>query len=340
MKDKLSMVFCVLGLLVSCNQKGIIKDYTVEMKAKALPLGTILFTQDRNSYFYDLKITDSYYLFMDDKSDTVLRGYQPNEYLNPVFSARRQFGKEGIWRPVLTREVHAGNDGDMVFVVDNDMYLRQLVLSGGDVEINTTTYSKPMIYSADYNLTTKELYASPINRSGMYPYYYFNPDSGYYWVDPSPELQGMLPKNEEFYINSLCVNEVKDAVVTAYRFTNHVSFYDLKGDLSITVRLGEEVIQPVERTDAGELNIERATKCFTSIYGTPEYVYCVYDGSSDFCAQSKIVVFTWDGCHRATYEADRNICALAVDKDNTFILAISSTPDRGQDILKYSLVAK
>ena len=55
--------------------------------------------------------------------------------------------------------------------------------------------------------------------------------------------------------------------------------------------------------DRDEIDVRNTPKCFTYICGTPQYVYCLYDGSSDFTAPSKIVIFQWNGKHIATCNA-------------------------------------
>ena len=96
-------------------------------------------------------------------------------------------------------------------------------------------------------------------------------------------------------------------------------------------------IIPIIPPKRNEIDIRNTTKCFTYIYGTPQYVYCLYDGSSDFTAKSQIVVFQWNGKYIATWEADRYLQAIAVDKNDKYILAISSNKNDGQDIVKYNM---
>lgn len=338
MKNWLVAICIVLALFPACNQTGGGKDYTLSMKVKELPTAAVLFTQGKDSYFYDLKITDSYFLFADDKSDTVIRIYNKDQFAAPVQYACRKFGEKGLWAPILRKEVKAGPDGDMVSAVDNDQYERQLQLGSDNIAVQTTVLPKSVIHSMDYNRIGKELYGSPLIRGKRCPYYYFNPEKEYHWVDAAPDVNAALSSfAAEVYATALCVNEEVGSVVAAYRFTNHLTFYGLDGTLRSTVQVGSKVIKPHTMQVRNGLDIEKSTKCFTYICGTPTHVYCVYDGSQDFSNHSKILVFEWNGKHVATWQADHNVRAIAVDPEERYLLAISARDDGGQDILRYPL---
>lgn len=334
------LLYSFLFIVCSCADKKIIKDYSITTKSKMLPDVEILFSKNDNYYLYDLKITDNFYLFLDERSDTVLRIYKQNNILHTHNSLCRNSEKDQLWMPLFTKEVHPEfKNTDYAFLVDNNMYYKNISLSTNNnkVEINVLKLLKQKnMFSRDFNITTKETYAIPVSRSTKSPFYLFNPDSGYYWVDPSPSIEKVMPKDVLSYTNTICLNESQNTIVSAYRFTNYVSFYGLDGTLKTTVKFGETPIIPIVNPDRDEIDIRNTPKCFTYICGTPQYVYCLYDGSSDFTAPSKIVIFQWNGKHIATCQADRNLQAIAVDKDDKYILAIASNYN-GQDIIKYHL---
>lgn len=334
------LLYSFLFIVCSCADKKIIKDYSITTKSKMLPDVEILFSKNDNYYLYDLKITDNFYLFLDERSDTVLRIYKQNNILHTHNSLCRNSEKDQLWMPLFTKEIHPEfKNTDYAFLVDNNMYYKNISLSTNNnkVEINVLKLLKQKnMFSRDFNITTKETYAIPVSRSTKSPFYLFNPDSGYYWVDPSPSIEKVMPKDVLSYTNTICLNESQNTIVSAYRFTNYVSFYGLDGTLKTTVKFGETPIIPIVNPDRDEIDIRNTPKCFTYICGTPQYVYCLYDGSSDFTAPSKIVIFQWNGKHIATCQADRNLQAIAVDKNDKYILAIASNYN-GQDIIKYHL---
>lgn len=86
-----------------------------------------------------------------------------------------------------------------------------------------------------------------------------------------------------------------------------------------------------------EIDVEASTKCFTHIYGTAPYIYCLYDGSTDFSNRSRLHIYTWEGKREATILLDRNIRTFAVDEGNNFILAVSRSPEDGQELVIYRI---
>lgn len=338
---KNTLRFCLfLFIVCSCQNGTIIKDYTISTKSDMLSDGIILFSKNENCYLYDLKITDNFYLFLDEKSDTILRVYKQDNISQTYSNISRNSEKYIFLKPLFTKEIHMEpEDMDMTFVVDNNLYYKNIDLhtQNENIEINILKSLKlGNTFSRDFNITTKETYAIPLNRNTKNPFYFFNPDSDYYWVDPSPSIEKVVPKDVLSYTNTICLNESQNTIVSAYRFTNYVSFYGLDGTLNMTVKFGETPVIPIVNPDRNEIDVRNTPKCFTYICGTPQYVYCLYNGSSDFTAPSKIAIFQWNGKHIATWQANRNLQAIAVDKNDKYILAIASNKD-GQDIIKYDL---
>ena len=64
------------------------------------------------------------------------------------------------------------------------------------------------MFSRDFNITTKETFGIPISRDTKCPFYFFNPDSGYYWVEPFPALEKKMP-NDVFFIYKYYLSERK-----------------------------------------------------------------------------------------------------------------------------------
>lgn len=337
---KYILLFPLLFMAFSCHKGTKIKNYNISTKVDKQLAGEILLSKDDHCYFYDLKITDNFYLFLDQKSDTILRVYKQDNLFTLHNSSCRSSGKDKLWKPLFTKEIQTNsNDKDITFLVDENQYYKDITLNNqnSDIKINTSKLlNLRNVSGRDFNITTKEVYAIPVNRDSKSPFFFFNPDSGFYWVDPSPSVEKVMPKDVLSYINTICLNKSQNAVVSACRFTNFVSFYELNGTLKTTVKFGNTPIVPVISPNQIGIDIKNTTKCFTYICGTPQYVYCLYDGSSDFTTPSKIVVFQWNGKHIATWQTDRILQTIAVDKEDKFVLAIASN-DNGQDIIKYDL---
>lgn len=334
--------FILIGLCIfsSCQKENTILEYTIDTRSKPLHDGKILLSMKNNHYLYDLKIANSFCLLFDDLSDTTFWAYKIGTHLKPIATMEQHFKRIAGGKPLFTKEIDPQDKkSDTIFWVKNNLYCKSLILNSTNNETNISTLhfnNKNKILSYDFNLTTKDTYAIPIVRNRKNPFYLFNQDSGYYWVDPSPSIEKIMPNDVLSYTNTICLNESQNTIVSAYRFTNYISFYKLNGILKTTVKFGEKPIIPIIKSNQNKIDIKNTSKCFTYICGTPQYVYCLYDGSSDFTAPSKIAIFQWNGKHIATRQADRNLRAIAVDKKNKYILAIASNYN-GQDIIKYNL---
>lgn len=336
------ILISILGLYLfsSCQKRNMISDQKIDSSTKFLSTSKILFSKDKHSYFYDLKISDHVYIFFDNKEDTAIWLFKNDVFKEPITTIERSLDPDKAWRPLATKNILTStNNADKILFIDNNSHCKKLELDRLNDTITISIFNPDIqirTYSTDFNLTTKYLYAIPINRKNKNPFYFFNPDSGYYWVDPSPTIAKKMPEDILSYTNTICLNEKMNTVVSAYRFTNYISFYGLDGVLKKTFLFGKNPIIPTIYPRQNEIDIKNTLKCFVYICGTPQYVYCLYDGSTHFTNHSKIVVFKWDGKHVATWQADRNLRAIAVDKEDKYILAISSN-ENGQDIIKYDL---
>lgn len=342
MRIKLLVIILATLLFLSCKErKEVYKDYCIGEETISLTKGKTIFTKDASCYFYDLRVSDSFYLFLDKQSDTVLWIYRKNEVPELVMSIKRNLSGKDLYKPVFTKEVYPKDEKkDTFFLVDNNLYLKRLALNETtrDMELfMLSLFNSNRVYSTDFNITKEEIYAVPVLRGRKNPFYFFNPDSGYYWVDTPTALSQNMPTDAVSYTNSICVNENTNSVVSAFRFTNCLSFYQLDGTLRTTVQFGNDLIIPQLLPNQKELDVEGSIKCFIHICGTPRYVYCLYAGTNDFSGKSKILVFQWNGRHIKTWEVDRGLRTITVDKNDKYILGIASDANGGQDILQYEL---
>lgn len=324
-----------LGLcLSSCKPKNILADYDIQ----DLPDGDIIFSTNKQYYFYDLKVTKDFYTFYDDQSDTVAWIVKKELPQKPIAHIKREFSQQGLQKPCVTKDVSESlYDANIITLIDDNLYHKQIQL---DPENNTSSILRLPFnflrnkFDSDFNLIRNKLCAIPIHKQNKSPFYIFTSDSGFFWIDPPLQIEKILPNDATAYTTTICSNEKQKSIVAAYRFTNQIAFYGIDGELRQTIQLGEKSILPVNKSGEGNIDIEKSIKCFTYICGTPQYVYCLYDGSSDFTSPSQIAVFQWNGKLVKVWQADRNFRAIAVDKDDKHLLAISTNTE-GQDIIKY-----
>ncbi len=318
-------------LLFSCN--NLPKYNTIAPEDKPLDAGVILFSQDSNSYFYDIRITDDYLLLLDESNDTVFRAYDADNVLR--FSALKGALAGQFVKPQFTKSV-IKQGGNVSRIVDNDLYSSVVTLNSGDPTIESTLITNDLLSSKNYNITDNEIYAIPLSGKKGYQFYIYNNQDGYYWVDTDSVLKSEIIDSPVALLSNLCVNEDANRIVSAMRFVNLILFYDLEGSLTQVTSFGKSKILPLQKGE-NQVDVINSTKCFIDIYGTPKYVYCLYNGASDFSKASTIVVFKWDGTHISTLKSDRFLRNIAVDKDDNYVVALASRSDGGTDVVKYKL---
>ncbi|WP_456087816.1 hypothetical protein [Parabacteroides sp.] len=285
------------------------------------------------SYIHALKIKNGYSFFLDDKNDSILRIYRNEQLRCPVGYLLKGTGEKDLKKPSFCKEI-AEVPYKGIRVLDNDSYLKSID-PDTDSLISSVRIINGLWNNTDYNFISDEICALPFSPHKNYPFFFYNETNGYYWVDPDKDVAKSLQRKPVAYSACLVLNEKKKRIVVAYRYTNHISFYNLDGIVEKTFFTDKKIVVPVAVHDG--IDIEATRKCFIETYGTEKYVYCLYDGSTDFSNNSRLYIYTWDGKSQGTISLDRNIRTFAVSEDDSFIIAISRSKQGGQDILKYRM---
>lgn len=338
MKTKAYFIIYILSIfLLSCDKK-VIAFNSLDANLMKLSHPKTVLIKNKNTYIYDLNVIGPYIALWDNKSDTVMQIIYKDSINKNVTSIYKKFGENNLWNPKVTKEVKDKNINSF-FVIDNNMNIKQIHIKKDSVKIQEFNKFNTPELSSNYNITKKELYAVPsydINIAS--PFYFYNNDDGFFRVDPDKHISSILPFAGVAYTCNLCVNEKMNTAVSAYRFTNAVSFYNLEGILSNTFILGKTIFSPILKKNKKEINITSSTKYFIHIYGTLQYVYCLYSGSNDFSSHSRILVFDWTGKYIKSWISDRALRVIAIDENDKHMFAISSDNEGKQSVLKYTLI--
>jgi hypothetical protein len=295
---------------------------------------------DSGRFYYDLRATESFYVFLDDRSDTVMRVYkkdEPDKIHNchvkeerSILDSKSQFLKSNTRYPA---------ENNRLWIVDNHISVKTLNPDNPAEQILSPPVSYPfrtLPHSMDYNLTKDEIYAVPLNEAYNSPYYFYHPDSGYFYVELYQHPDTDYPKAGLACLTCLTVSEENKSVVSAQRFMNDVLFYDLAGNIRTVASFGDGHTVPEIKDNT--VDMECSVKCFIYICGTKNRVYCLYDGTTDYTAKSKIAVFDWAGKHVITYQADRCLKQIAVDNNDTRIIALAANERHGgRDVVLYDI---
>jgi len=332
---KKDILIVIILLLAACNNEGMVT--TVRSDRTTLIKSSVWQAADSGRYYYDVRINGSLFIFLDDKSDTLIRIYDrddvrtlQNYYVNPkrnILDNKLQFLK--------SNSRYEGGD-DKIFIIQN----AAIVALQPDSE---QILSQPIAYpftklpnSTDFSITSEEIYAAPVNSGNAYSSFLIhNPLLGDVRAKVYQHENLTYPKTSTAYRTNLTVSEKQKTVVSALRYINDVQFYDLKGNIRKVVTFGNEHILPV--IGGNEVDRAKSVKCFLYIYDTSRYVYCLYDGTPDYTALSKIIVLDWEGRHVRTYQADRCLKQIAVSADDAEIVALSTAEQYGQDVILYKI---
>lgn len=328
--------FILLTIFFTACQEQATRHTILEVADKNLK-GEIWQTESGKSYT-DLQITDTHYLFADKEADTVLyaidrknpqKGYVYGLNDNSPGKFRSiEFVKSNTRYPAIK---------DAVWLIDDKCLLKQVKCSADSIStLQSIQLPNNLDRSTDYNFTTNEIFGVSTIGYLNSPYYFFNPDSGYYRVDAYYTSQKKYKRTRYAYMTNLCVNEKRETAVSALRFFNSVQFYNLRGEIKQIISFGKDPITP-QNSSADALDFDNSIKCFIHIYGTDKFIYCLYDGSSALNQLSKIVIFKWNGKHVKTIQADHILKKIAVDPSDAFILTLASDREGEQIVVKYDL---
>lgn len=322
-------------VFTACQKKPL--TYAISVDATESVIGEVWQAQSDKSYT-DLQITDSYYLFADKEADTVLYVYEQKDPTQiSMYGLQGNGAGQFCSVEFVKSNTRYPSEKDDVWLVDDKRLLKQVHCQADSLYIiQSILLPSALDRSADYNFTKDEIFGVSTMGYLNSPYYFFNPDSGYYRVDPYGIPLKEYKENRYAYFTNLCVNEKDKVAVSALRFFNSVQFYNLQGEIERVVSIGDAPVMP--RNDSGNsLDFENSTKCFIHIYGTEKQVYCLYDGSLELNQLSKIVIFNWNGDHVKTIQTDHMLKKMAVDPSDKYVLALASDGKNGQIVVKYDL---
>ncbi len=184
---------------------------------------------DDESYVHALKVKNGYSFFLDDKNDSILRIYRNEELRYPVRYLLKGTGENGLQKPSFCKEIaEAPYKG--IRVLDNDSYLKTIDPET-DSLVSPIRIINGLWNNTNYNFMSGEICALPFSPYKNYPFFFYNETNGYFWVDPDKGVAKSLQQKLVAYSASLVLNEKKRRIVVAYRYTNHISFYNLDGIL-------------------------------------------------------------------------------------------------------------
>lgn len=297
-----------------------------------------LLMKGNSSVCYDgIGLTESYLVLLARGCDTIIQVFDKDDLSRLHAFALKGMGASYFTNPEFVKmNTKAPAGKDEIWIADNQLVFTRVSIA------DSLCFERMRIpasfASTHYNITSKELYAVPFNKKGVLsPFYYMNENDGYYWMEPPKVEKNYRSCMNTAYLPNLCVNERQNSVVAALRFFNQIDFYDLGGTYQRSFTYGKEPIVPLLKGNDTQVDVLGTTKCFIDIFGTDQYVYCLYDGSVDFSNLSTLLVLSWDGKLKKQLNFDRSIKRIAVDSSDRFLVALAQDESGVLDVVKYLL---
>lgn len=351
MKQLLCLLTC-LSLLLACSNsknKDGIRTYKANTDITNKLSGEVVFDGNETFNYYDIAITDDYYAFMDYYSDTLLQVRNKKDFSLYQIEPREK-DTFFIAYPSFTKYDYINkNKKNAISIWDNDsQMLKRIDLNQKQASPSVLVETTPLSdYGSGNNCTnccisSKKLYAISFSPGKPQVFYSDNTTTGQYIVPGYPQITVPIPNDvlRKAYASDLTLNEEKGVIVAALRFIDCVNFYDMNCDMTASVSFADYYTIPVPDISNKYLDAEQSKKCFIDICSSEQYVFCLFDGSTNFTGNSVIYVFDWDGKQQAVLQADRNLRKIATEKSGEYLLALSPNGQGGRDVIKYSLKNK
>lgn len=341
-------VLCIAAL-AACNQQRenqAVETRTISREITKEISSEILLAGDATCNYYDMAITADYYAFLDFNSDTLLQIRRAKD-LSLYQIGMREVDTFALSHPYFVKyDYQNRKQKNAITIWNNDnAYLSRIQIDDTQslpfVTASNTALPVTNSGAGSINccLTKDETYAMSLLQGKPSPFFSDNPKTGTYHVPAFPKLEEFLPGDvlKSAYACDLVMNEEKGVIVAALRFISGVNFYSLNGDLTDAVCFGEYYSIPIADITGKYMDAERSVKSFIDICCSDRYIYCLYEGSTDFTALSTIVVFDWEGKHIANLRADRDLRKVATNPTGSCLLGLAANEQGGRDLVKYSL---
>lgn len=328
-----------LLLFVACKEQP--QSYTLPLEDCKTLIGEVWQEGDANALSTDLYVTDEYYIFLENNNPLMLKAYKKDNSVHYIgFNIDQDENRKTYSIDIVKSNTRYESEKNDIWIVENSKNLKNLRVQNNSFTLTQTiSLHRDVIPSASYHFTKEEIYGVPLNGHAANAFYFFQPDSGYYWVKmygATKNMQSHYKKNPYAFLSNLCVNEKENTIICGFLFINQIQFFDLRGNIIRSVKVGNINAAPVNDIE-GSLDYKSSTKYILDVCSSDKYVYCIFNGSADFDSNSRILIFKWDGTHVMSYQADRKLKKIAFDKKNKQLVALTSNKKGGRDVVLYPI---
>lgn len=293
--------------------------------------------------FYDICAKDSLLYCVDFLNDTIMKVFSvesPSTFLHYTLKGN---GPDDLILPVF--DVASSLEYDKVKLLDINLWRVKEVCVNFDKRRRLlkmdSSYLLPAIPAIkEFSITENYIYGTDVEMKHGAFFVYDRNDGAMKVADYGINIDNCSSKFSEKALPFLLegvfsVNEIKNTICYGMKNLNIVSFYDALGELQKNIIIGNQITYP--SANSKFLDFSDAPKYITSMSGTHENLYCLYQGSDSDVNGSRILQFDWAGNLKEVIQLDVNLEKISVNPNDKYIYGTMMTEEGGTNVVRFSL---
>ena len=335
MNEKLLLFLC---FITSCSNSHLGQYEQIPDSMKSAETELFLSDQKTLNMFYDMALLDTFVVFADFYSDSLI---QVRSFKNPdycVWNLYKGNGPDEYKQPYFNREVRE----DAHTLAFSDINLRKfgkMRWNQGLLTVEDEFMPSDFPFGNSLNETSRFIYGinAELNENGLFFIWDKSSNSLIKEADYYPDKTSAYDKSSWsfLYQSDICVNEQAKTLVCALLNMNLLHFYDLEGNIRKTFQVGDRLLSPDAHSKS--LDFSESDKYFMQVCGSKEYVFALYNGKKLQDGASEILVFDWSGEFVGRYKSDKAFVRIAVDYSGKNLLGIHINDEGGTDVFKLKI---
>ncbi|WP_158712762.1 BF3164 family lipoprotein [Parabacteroides pacaensis] len=309
---------------------------------EALTLRSEMFLSDEKvtNVFYDIAIMDTFVIFADYFSDSIIQIHSLNTPGRIIKSLYRGNGPNEFISPYFNKSVPPHYQTEELGFIDlNARKLGSVRLKENRRNIHSENLPAAFPFCTDLNRTEDYSYGidTDINSKSMFFIWDNKKEQLIKGIPFYPTLKKDYPEEAHSFLYSghLCVNEKTESIVMVMLNLNMVHFYSLKGEINKSYVIGKQLNSPDVASKF--LDFPKDNKYFTDICGTDKFVYCLYNGTNKHDGSSEIFVFNWNNTFVKKLQLNNPLQKIIVDKSDKYLLGININTEGGTEVVRFLL---
>lgn len=338
---KNSFYLLLIAFMCSCTQKE--SEITVYLSdvPTCLSKGELYLSENTGlNVFYDVRVADSLFYCLDFHNDTILKVFSSTPNPKLVGYSMKGEGPNDLLFPFFARTVASINNE--IELVELNTWSTKHINTNKNLSLSRITIDEnrplPILPAIrDYNPTDSCIYGIDVDMKHGLFFIYNKQNQQTSTIEYCHDLANVYPSKVIPYLleDHLLVNEKEKSICVGMVNINCLYFFDLAGKLKKEIVIGQELEYP--EADPQLLDFPNVNKYITSLTGTVDYLYCLYNWFSDSSGQSKIFQFNWEGELFSVIQTDMKLEKISADPNGNYILGVNTTKEGGTDLFKFNI---